>query len=167
MNRKIAVRDMALIATFAALSIALSFLKVFQMPQGGSITLYLIPIMFIAIRLNFKSAFVCCLIVAIVQVMNGYILGVFQVGLDYILPVCAISLLAFVKEGKNVKLIIALILVGIIMLSSYVLSGMIYFEASFEASLIYNATFFVPMYVLSSIIALMLTKAVPEFDHIS
>ncbi|MFV0424902.1 MAG: energy-coupled thiamine transporter ThiT [Bacilli bacterium] len=153
------VKNMVIIASFAALSVVLSLVKVWQMPNGGSISLYLVPLMFIAFKFDFKSSLTCCLITAILQIiLSGYIIGFFQVILDYILPVCAISLFSLVRN-KNVEFIIPVaFVIGILMLGSYVLSGMVYFKVNFIGSVMYNATFFIPTYLISIVLMSVLNK---------
>lgn len=153
------VKNMVIIASFAALSVVLSLVKVWQMPNGGSISLYLVPLMFIAFKFDFKSSLTCCIITAILQIiLSGYIIGFFQVILDYILPVCAISLFSLVRN-KNVEFIIPMAFaIGILMLGSYVLSGMVYFKVNFIGSVVYNATFFIPTYLISIVLMSVLNK---------
>lgn len=153
------VKKMVTIAIFAALSIVLSFFKVFQMPNGGSITLYLVPLMFIALRYDFKSSLLCCFITAMVQLItSSYIIGFFQVLLDYILPVCAISLISVTRNRPVAIKTFTFLIVGLLMLSFYVISGIIYFKVNFVGSLIYNASFFVPTYIITIILISLLSK---------
>lgn len=153
------VKKMVTIAIFAALSVVLSMFKVWQMPNGGSITLYLVPLMFIALRYDFKSSLLCCFITALVQLIaSSYIIGFFQVLLDYILPVCAISLISITRNKPTSIRSITYVIVGVLMLSSYVVSGMVYFKVNFVGSLIYNATFFIPTYIISLILVSLLHK---------
>ncbi|MFV0498714.1 MAG: energy-coupled thiamine transporter ThiT [Bacilli bacterium] len=152
-------KQMVVIAIFASLSIVLSMIKVWQMANGGSISLYLVPLMFVAFKTDFKSTLLCCTLTSIVQIiLSGYVVGFFQVFLDYILPVCAISLLSIVRNRNLFTISITSMFVGILMLSSYVISGMIYFKTPFIGSLIYNATFFIPTFLISIIIISILNK---------
>lgn len=159
------VKNMVIIAIFAALSIVFSTLKVFQMPNGGSITLYLVPLMFVALKLDFKSALLCSFIVSIIQIiMSGYVIGFFQVFLDYILPVCLISLFNFAKDKPLPILLLHSSYIGALMLGCYVVSGMVYWKVDFIGSVVYNATFFIPTYVISMILIIIVNKVMVNID---
>ncbi len=154
-------KDVVIIAIFASLSLVLSMIKVFQMPNGGSISLYLVPLMFIAYKRDFKAALLCCFIASILQlVLSNYILGFIQVMLDYILPVCLVSILALMKNKPLALKSSMIVVTGVLILSCYVLSGMLYFGVNFTGSLTYNATFFVPTYIISIVLVTILDKSI-------
>lgn len=156
-------KNLVLIAIFAALSLILSMFKVLQMPNGGSVTLYLVPLLFLGLKKNFKVTLTCCLITAILQlIFGGYILGFFQVFLDYIIPVCTVSLIAFSRNKGLALQILAIVLITVIMLTSYTISGIVYFKVNFIASVIYNATFLIPTIIVNFLIALTLSKAIKQ-----
>ncbi len=150
-------RDLIIVANFAALSFVLSFFKVWQMPNGGSISLYLIPLLFIALRKNFKLSLFCCLLTAVLQIIfGGYIIGFFQVLLDYVFPVAFISLLSLVRNRGLYLQIAVVVIIGVLAMSSYIASGMIYFKVDFLGSLIYNATYFIPTIIINAVVAFII-----------
>ncbi len=159
------VEDIVIIAICAALSMGLGFVKVFEMPNGGDISLWLMPLMFAAVKLNFRNAFVCCLITAIIQLIYAkYLIGFFNIALDYIIPACLVSLLAFFKENKKISFSLAILTLGTLMFSSYVLSGVVNWEVNFIASLIYNITYFAPMFILNTVVLILVLKKTKNID---
>ncbi|ACZ18512.1 energy-coupled thiamine transporter ThiT [Thermanaerovibrio acidaminovorans] len=152
-------------AVAAALSLALSFLKVFQMPQGGSITLEMVPLLAFAAMRGVRAGAMCGATSGLLQMMlNGYVVNPVQAVLDYPL---AFGLLALgglqTRDLKGTAL--AMILAGLARLTCHVLSGVIFF-ASFAPegsnvwvySITYNATFLVPSLAISMLIALPLVR---------
>ncbi len=159
------VKDMVIIAIFAGLSIVFSTFKIFQMPNGGSISLYLVPIMFVALKLDFKSSLLCCFIVSIMQIiLSGYIIGFFQIFLDYIFPVCLVSLFNFAKNKSTLILLLHSTYIGSLMLASYVVSGVVYWKVNFIGALTYNATFFIPTFVISLVLIIIVKNVVKVND---
>lgn len=157
-------KQIVIIGLISAITLSLSLFKVFSMPQGGSITLYLIPLYFVAFNFNLKDAFFVGFISATLQIIfGGYILNPIQVILDYYLPILFIT-----TCGVYTKNIFINILIGsLFAMLSYVISGVIFFEVDFIPSLIYNATFFIPTVIINMIVFLLintkLSKAYNSF----
>jgi thiamine transporter len=146
-------RQIVNIGLISALAFVLSMFVLFRMPQGGSITLYLIPLFFIFFNDNLKTCFFVALVTATLQtLLGGYVIHPIQVILDYYLPVMFITTCMIFRMNKYVNLSIGATLA----MACYVISGMVFFEAPFEASFIYNATFFVPTLILNIIVFLIL-----------
>ncbi len=146
-------KQIVLIGFISAITLVLSLLKVFSMPQGGSITLYLIPLYFVAFNFDFKSCFFVAIVTATLQIMfGGYILNPIQVILDYYLPILFITTCGIYRLNKYVNILIG----SVLAMASYVLSGMIFFEVDFIPSIIYNATFFIPTIIINVIIFMIL-----------
>lgn len=158
-------KQIVLIGFISALALILSLLKVFSMPQGGSITLYLIPLYFAAFNFDKKSCIFVAIVTATLQIIfGGYILNPIQVILDYYLPILFITTCGIYGLNKYVSILIG----SLLAMSSYVLSGMIFFEVPFIPSIIYNATFFIPTIIINGIIFIAinpkLTKAYQNID---
>ena len=65
-------KKLTVCAVMAALSIALSFVKVFEMPFGGSITLFsMVPVMFAGYAYGAKWGLGTGLVLGIVQCISG------------------------------------------------------------------------------------------------
>lgn len=120
-----------------ALSFALSYIKFFEMPQGGSITLAsLLPVMLFAYVYGPKKGLLVGFIYGILQaVQDAYIIHPAQFLLDY--PI-AFSMVAFAGVFANIKALdkvpqvkfaLGAVLAGALRFFSHVLSGVFAFSA--------------------------------------
>lgn len=142
-------REMVNIAMIAVLASVLSLFELFRMPQGGSVTLYLIPLFFAAVNEGLKTNVIIATITATLQILlGGYILNPIQIILDYYLPVLLICTSQIFPFNRYVNLGIS----SLLAMGSYVVSGMLFFDVPFVASIIYNASFFVPTIILNMIV---------------
>ncbi len=142
-------REMVNIAMIAVLASVLSLFELFRMPRGGSVTLYLIPLFFAAVNEGVKTNVIIATITATLQILlGGYILNPIQIILDYYLPVLLICTSQIFPFNRYVNLGIS----SLMAMGSYVVSGMVFFDVPFGASIIYNASFFVPTIILNMIV---------------
>ncbi|MDR3215568.1 MAG: energy-coupled thiamine transporter ThiT [Bacilli bacterium] len=168
-------KDLVVIALISAISYILSQFVVFQMPAGGSITIYLVPILVAAFNDNFKNCLFIGIITAFLQAfIGGYVLNPIQVMFDYFIPVIVICLcgqINFFKGKDLINNLMGYVIACIIALLSYVCSGMLFYQTAFVASIIYNATFFVPTIIINLIIVLIintqLSKVYPNNKNIN
>ena len=145
-----------------ALSLILSSLKLFTLPQGGSITLEMLPLLFFAFRRGLKWGLLVGLLSGFLQIfLGGYIFHPLQAILDYPLAMTAMGLGGIFPNHKLLSSLIA----GAFRLFCHTLAGVIFFasyapigENVWLYSLIYNATFLIPSLFLSAFIALILWK---------
>lgn len=90
-------------AAMVALATVLSFIRVFKLPWGGSITLLsMLPIVLFSIRRGVKSGMVVSFVYALVQFFQGVLDGLFGWGLTPIMLIACILLdyvLAFFVLG--------------------------------------------------------------------
>ncbi|MDL2211533.1 energy-coupled thiamine transporter ThiT [Erysipelotrichaceae bacterium OttesenSCG-928-M19] len=142
-------KEIVNIALISAIAFLLSLVILFRMPNGGSITVYLVPLFFAAFNNDLKTNVFIAIVTATLQVLfGGYVLNPIQVMLDYYLPVMFICICMIFRLNKYINLFIGSLLAMV----CYVISGMIFFEVPFLASIIYNATFFIPTIILNLII---------------
>ncbi|MDR1782617.1 MAG: energy-coupled thiamine transporter ThiT [Bacilli bacterium] len=155
-------KDLVVIALISAISYLLSMLVVFRMPQGGSITLYLVPLLLAAFNDKFRNCLLIGLITSLLQiVLGGYFLNPVQVCFDYVIPVTLICISGYIITRNNNNIltnILGFIIACVLALLSYVCSGMLFYETPFVPSIIYNATFFVPTIIINLIIILIINK---------
>ncbi len=146
-------RKVALIANFAAISFILSYIKIFQRAEGGSVSLYLLPILILATKKDFKSTLLCSTIVALLQILiGGYAYNPIQVCLDYFFPLYIISSYALFCDKKIYVQVIAILGMFIGSLGSYVLSGVLFFETPIIFSITYNISYFLPTIVINFVV---------------
>ncbi len=156
-------REISEMAIAIALSTVLSFIKVFQMPQGGSITAgSMIPIIYLALRNRPKVAITGAILYGIVQFIVGpFFVHPAQFLLDYPLAFGALGIATYVKKypsigaGLGVALrFVSHFLSGVIFFGMYAPEGVsvIYYSA------IYNGSYLLPELMVSAIFIYILSK---------
>lgn len=130
-------RCIALAGICVALSFALSYITLWKMPQGGSVTLAsLLPIMLFAYVYGPKKGILVCFIYGLLQaVQDPYIIHPAQFLLDY--PI-AFALVGFAGAFANIKALeklpqvkfaLGAVLGGLLRFFAHVLSGVFAFNA--------------------------------------
>ncbi len=165
-------RRLTEIAVCVAMAVVGSLIKVWEMPQGGSVALTMVPILLIAIK---RGPLAGCMTGAIYGVLSLLIAGVIyhpmSILLDYVLAFGLLGLAGFFK--KNVAGVIAGCFVGVAgrFVSSLVSGAVLFAEYApvgqnpWIYSLIYQATYLVPEFLISTvIIVLLFTKAHRLFE---
>ena len=156
-------RKIAEIAVAVALAVVCSFIKVWEMPQGGSVALTMIPILLIAFRQGAVSGMISGAVYgAISLAISGVIYHPMSILLDYVLAFGLLGLAGFFP--KSVPGVICGTLTGVAgrFLSS-LLSGAVLF-ASYAPegqnpwiySLVYQATYMIPEFVISGVVLVLL-----------
>lgn len=174
---------LAEIAIFSAIALVFDKFPLFTMPQGGSVSLVMLPILLLALRHGLGVGVLTGGIVGTIQLFyGGYFLNVFQVFLDYALSYAGIGLAGLVaptlskqKNLKNATLIITLasFLGGSIRLIATFLSGIIFY-ADYSPdgmpvwfySFTYNISYILPSTAIASILLILLYRARPVFYNL-
>ncbi len=171
-------------AIFIALATVLSFLPIYKMPMGGSVTLAsMLPILFIGLKFGYKWGLGSAGIYAFIQLMQALIEGnvfiyckSFGIVLvcalfDYIVPfaVLGLSALAKPKEGEKLSIIKAIITFAILVVirfACHLITGVIIWGqwapegmGKFLYSLIYNGQFMLPELVITLVISALLMSS--------
>ncbi|HSI66727.1 MAG TPA: energy-coupled thiamine transporter ThiT [Planococcus sp. (in: firmicutes)] len=174
------------IAVFGALAFVLDFIA-FSMPQGGSVSLALIPILLMAFRRGVGAGVLTGLVVGLLQVVSGRIYIVplsftfafTQVTLDYVVAFASVGLAGIMRgsyfkniRAGNVGKAIGAIVIGVFIGSVlryliHVIVGVWFFGEFAEGnvliySLIYNATYMLPIFLLSAFVCSTLFSAAPK-----
>lgn len=141
---------LAYAALCIAVSFVLSYVRLFRMPQGGSITpASMLPVMMFAYAFGFGPGLVCSLAYGILQMFQDmYIVGWMQATLDYILAFGSLAVVAlFHKWNSPLNFSVGVVVAGLLRVICHVLSGVVYFaEYAPEGmnpviySLVYNLT---------------------------
>jgi thiamine transporter len=166
------------ISMMAALAYAFSWIQFSGFwPQGGSVSLVMVPILVLAFRRGLVAGLVAGLIVGILKAMlGGYIVHPIQLLLDYPVPYMAIGLagLFSLRPNRSLKYNISIATLGILLatsirLLSHYLSGVVWFgEYAPEGmpvhlySIVYNVSYLVPEIIISLAIVLLLVKSSPQ-----
>lgn len=152
MNRTRKLTEMAMMI---ALAVMCSFIKVWEMPQGGSVALTMIPLLLISFRLGTVCGMISGGVYGIISMLiSGVIYHPASILLDYIFAFALVGLAGFFR--RDLKGIIFGSFVGVAgrFLSSLI-SGAVIFEEYAPAgqnpwiySLVYQATYMIPELVI-------------------
>ncbi|WP_324668219.1 energy-coupled thiamine transporter ThiT [Geochorda subterranea] len=143
----------------AALSLALSYLKLFQMPQGGSVSLEMVPLFVYAARWGLWPGVAAGAASGLLQaMMGGYVVHWLQGLLDY--PV-AFGVLGV--AGAFAAAEVGVVVGSALRLAAHWLAGVAFFAEYAPAgqsaaiySLVYNLTYMLPEAVLSVVVVWLL-----------
>lgn len=143
-----------------ALSFALSYVKIFTLPQGGSITIAsILPIAIYAYIFGFTRGLLVGIVYSVLQILQEpWIINFIQILLDYTIAFSAIAIIGLVpKFTKKLKtsqnkvlktigkydLTIGIIIYAIIRFASHVISGVVFFStwAGDTPALIYSLSY--------------------------
>lgn len=149
-----------------ALAVALSYVKLFRMPQGGSITLENIPLLLFSLRYGLKRGLGAGAVAGLLQLMlGGYVAHPVQAIMDYPLAFAVLGLAGALKNHHWAGVVLG----SFARLACHVGSGVIFFASYTPAgqnpllySLVYNGSYMVPNMVLSIIMITALWKRLPR-----
>jgi thiamine transporter len=162
------VQALAEIGVAVALAAVLGQLRLFVMPQGGSVSLELLPIIFVAVRRGVVPAATAGLLYGLLQLAlpGAFIFHPAQAALDYPLAFMALAVAGFVDVRGWRSLALAVALALLARFVCHFLSGLIFFAAyapDWEAPWLYAATYnllyLVPEGVLTTLLLWPLLKA--------
>ena len=169
---------------FIALATILSFLPVYEMPMGGSVTLAsMLPILFIGVKFGYKWGLGASSVYMFIQLLQALIKGnvfVYCAGalavivcllFDYVVPFAILGLSAFAKPKDNEKISIVKVCItfgvlifirfichfitGIVIWGQWAPEGM----GKFVYSLVYNGQYMLPELIITvAVAALMLSS---------
>lgn len=153
-------------ALCVALAVVLAKLDLFQLPQGGSVDLELVPLLLFAWRWGARRGIGVGALSGVVRILLGaHVYHPVQAVLDYPLAFACTGL-AGLMPRRAVGRAVGTALACACQLACHVASGAIFFaqyapegQGPLMYSLIYNGSIIVPKYVLSTIVAWILWKA--------
>ena len=159
-------RDIANAAVCVAMSFILSCIKLFEMPQGGTITpASLLPMMIYIVAFGPARGLVVGFAYGLLQLFQGaYIIHPIQMLVDYPMAFGALALggvVKYIKMPETIKLPAAVLLGYIGRYIMAVLSGVIFFaeyageEGALVYSLVYNISYLGPDCVVCMAVSLI------------
>ena len=157
-------RVLAEIIIFVSLATALSFIIVYALPQGGSITLAsMVPIIWLSLRRGPKVGIFAGVLYGFIQFgIMPYAYYPVQVLLDYPLAFGCLGLAAFFKKQPLIGTVVAI--TGRFLM--HFISGFAYFAPMFAPDLnpyiysaVYNASYLIPEMAISVFIIYLLQKS--------
>ena len=168
MKPKLSLKAITRIAILSALSVALSYVRIYQLPQGGNVSLSMVPILLAYVYLDKTSAILTAIISGILQyIPDPYFINLLQWLLDYPLAWGALALPVILPEklNKTLKIIFGGIIGGIGRFAFHFLSGILFFAMFAPKDVnpaiyyaIYNLSYIIPSIAISIIILLILDK---------
>jgi thiamine transporter len=165
------------IAIMTAIAVVLDQWTLFKMPQGGSVTLVMVPIAVLAFRRGLVPGLICGFLTGILLLMfGGYVVHPVQAILDYPLAFALLGSAGMIRlkeyESRKAKVLmagVALLIAGGFRFFSHYLSGIIFFasyapkgQPVYLYSLIYNLTYILPQILLSLIVLGLLIYSAPQ-----
>lgn len=187
--RNLRVLLMVEIAIFGALGFVLDFIA-FRMPQGGSVSLVMIPIVLMAFRRGMLAGIATGFLVGLLQIVTGFIsvaplsfgFVVMQVFLDYLVAYSVVGLAGIVRgqylqavRTKQTGQIILMVALGVLIGSflryvTHVITGILFFGMFAEGnvfiySALYNATYMIPVAIVAAIVCSLLFVTAPRLTQ--
>ena len=164
-SRRLTARAISYGALSVALSFVLSCIRLYRMPQGGSVTPgSMLPILFFSASFGIGPGLLAGLADAALQYLEGgWFLNIWQVLLDYFLAYAALGLCGLYRHLKKkslatfyVSMCAAILLRGL----SATLAGYMFWDTAFWPSLVYNCTYLIPEFAVCCLLAIPLYKPV-------
>ena len=153
---------------FGALSIALSFvlscIRLFRMPNGGSVTPgSMLPLMLFSAAYGIGPGFLAGLVYGILQALQGGVafLDVGQFLLDYLLAFTVLGLAGLAKKlPKSWGLYLAILIAALARVLCHTLAGVLFWDTAPWASFVYNITYLGPDTLICIVLAFIIAKPV-------
>jgi thiamine transporter len=155
---------------FGALSVALSFvlscIRLFRMPNGGSVTpASMLPIMLFAAANGVGPGFLTGIVYGILQCLQGGGImaagGFAQFALDYLLAFTVLGLAGFAKKlPKGWGLYLAIAIAALARMLCHTLAGVLFWDTAPWASFVYNISYLGPDTLICMVLALAIAKPV-------
>jgi len=147
-------------ALAAAMTVALSYVKLWEMPQGGSITLEAIPLLVFSLRRGVRSGIGAGAVAGLLQLLlGGYIVHPVQAVLDYPLAFATLGLAGIFRKPPWVGTVIG----SLARFACHVVSGAVFFGSYapegtnvWAYSLAYNGSYMLPNLVLAVVVVSLL-----------
>jgi len=160
-NQRNLTRELTFSAVLVAFAYVLSMVRVFHLPQGGSVTLFsMLPIAIVAFLFGGRWGLIAGVSLGIVNlVTNGYVIHPAQLVLDYVLAFGALGAGGFFNNTKGgLTLVYVIGVVGRCFFST--LSGVVFFASYAEGSgmnpllysLVYNGSYMGAEMVLTIVV---------------
>lgn len=167
MKNKFSTKMIVEAGIMIALAYALSFVKVFQMPNGGSITAgSMVPLLIFAIRWGTAPGVLAALVFGTLQFLLGPKWSFHPVSIlfDYVIAFGVLGLAGmfgkdYIKATLGISFSVVLriichVISGVVVFSSYAPEG----QNPLIYSLIYNASYLIPELILTIVVFSMLYK---------
>ena len=176
-NSKFTLRALTEGAIFAALAQILSYLKLFELPQGGSVTVAMLPIFIYCARWGFGPGMLASFLFGLLHLMlsGAYAWGWQSILGDYLVAYTALGLAGLFYRNKN-GFFLGILVGGLArFLVHYVVGATVWAEympdtffgmtmhSPWFYSVLYNGSYMVIDMILCLIVGLLLWKPLGKF----
>lgn len=162
-------RKLTEIAISIALSCVFHFLRLWQMPQGGSISLEMVPILFIAFRRGAKSGITSGAIYGLISIIfDGIIYHPLSIFLDYFFAFGVLGIAGFFPKklwgiicGSTVAVcgrFFFSLMSGVFLFAEYAPEG----QSPWIYSIVYNTSYMLPELVIAILVLVAIYFAAPK-----
>lgn len=175
--KKSSIKRLAVSAIFIALAAVLSFVKIWQNPWGGSITLLsMVPIVLISALFGVRWGVFSSFVYALVQIALD-VTGMMSWGMDarmwaggiifdYLIAYTAIGLAGVFRNKGSFGLCAGTVFALVVRFISHAISGCIFFDVwmpetfdnVFIYTVVYNGTYMLPEIIFTAIAIFILYK---------
>lgn len=133
MSNRAKIQQITECGILMATALALSYVKIFNMPAGGSVSIGILPLLLIAARRGFKTGALCGFCFGFLLLTNGAtILHPIQFLLDYPLAYAMIGFAGLFKWNTGLKAATATTVANLIRLQFHVVAGAVFFSKAKE-----------------------------------
>lgn len=158
------IRGMVEVGVAVALSAVLSLIRLYRLPQGGSITLETIPVLYVALHRGVRIGMLTGLILGLVKLLLGAtIVHPIQLILDYPLAFGLLGCAGLCRTLPTLGVLMGQVARGL----SHFMSGVIFFGAFapegtdvWAYSAAYNLSYILPEAVLAMIVVPILLRKI-------
>ena len=163
MSKTFSTRALSEIVVAIALATVLSYIKIYHLPQGGSITAgSMVPLLWISLRRGAKVGLFTSIVYGIVQLfVEPYIYHPAQVLLDYPIAFGALGLAGFFTNYALIGVAVGIfgrfishLLSGVIFFAEYTPAGM----SPIVYSAIYNGSYLIGELIVSAVLTYIIIK---------
>lgn len=163
LSKTFSTRALSEIVVVIALSVVLSYIKIYHLPQGGSITAgSMVPLLWLSLRRGAKIGLFASIIYGLVQLLvEPFVYHPVQVLLDYPIAFGALGLAGFFTKYALIGVTIGIfgrfvshLLSGVIFFAEYAPAGM----SPIVYSAIYNGSYLLGELVVSAVLTYIIIK---------
>ncbi|MDL2288063.1 energy-coupled thiamine transporter ThiT [Oscillospiraceae bacterium OttesenSCG-928-F05] len=165
-TQRMDTRTLVECALLLAVGFVLSYIKIWRMPQGGSITLVsMLPILLIGLRHGPIPGMIGGVAYAALQMIQGLdFIHPIQLLLDYVLAFSALGFSGFFRDWKRFGFQVSAVLLIAVRFVCSTISGAVYWGdmtdplAAFVGSAVYNGSYLLPEMILTVVVGTILIK---------
>ncbi len=151
----------------AALAWVLGRLKIFRMPQGGSVSLELIPILYLAFERGAYPGVLAGLTAGLIKLVTGAeVVHPLQAILDYPVASMVLGFAPLISFGRGLERVVSGVFASsFLQFLCFFVSGIVFFgqyapegTPAWKYSAVYNASYLIPEMILSAVVVAYLVK---------